>query len=87
MPDTMTVYTTRWCGYCVRLKFLLDAAGFAYEEVDIEVDEAGARRVAAINGGNHTVPTVVLPDGTTLTNPSIAELTRESALQTQPAGR
>ena len=26
----ITVYTTRWCGYCVRAKALLDAKGLPY---------------------------------------------------------
>jgi len=31
--------------------------------------------VASANGGNRTVPTVRLPDGSTLTNPSIDQVT------------
>ena len=29
------IYTTRWCGYCVRAKALLDARGLPYDEVDL----------------------------------------------------
>lgn len=65
------MYTTVWCGYCRRLKAQLDRAGVAFEEVDIEHDEAAAILVESVNGGNQTVPTLVLPDGTALTNPSI----------------
>jgi mycoredoxin len=28
----------------------------------------------SVNGGNQTVPTVVFPDGTAVTNPSLAEV-------------
>ena len=28
----------------------------------------------SVNGGNQTVPTIVFPDGTALTNPSAAEV-------------
>ena len=70
----LTVYTTTWCGYCVRLKRMLDREGIAYGEVNIEQDEAAADRVMRVNGGNRTVPTVVFPDGTALTNPSIDEV-------------
>lgn len=65
------MYTTVWCGYCRRLKAQLDRAGVAFEEVDIEHDETAAILVESVNGGNQTVPTLVLPDGTALTNPSI----------------
>jgi len=30
--------------------------------------------VMQVNGGNQTVPTVVFPDGTAATNPSLAEV-------------
>jgi mycoredoxin len=33
----------------------------------------------SVNGGNRTVPTVVFPDGSALTNPSIAEVKAQLA--------
>ena len=80
--EPITMYSTPWCGYCTRLKRQLDRAGIPYRDVDIEADEAAAEVVMAVNGGNQTVPTVVLPDGTALTNPTFGEITermRESA--------
>ena len=67
----LTVYSTTWCGYCVRLKKMLDREGIQYAEVNIEEDETAAQLVEGVNGGNRTVPTVIFSDGTTLTNPSI----------------
>lgn len=77
MPSVsdLTMYTTVWCGYCRRLKAQLDRAGIGFREVDIEYDEAAATFVAGVNGGNQTVPTVLLPDGTALTNPTIDQIT------------
>ena len=73
------MYTTVWCGYCRRLKAQMDRAGIAFREVDIEHDAAAAEFVAGANGGNQTVPTMRLPDGRTLTNPSIGQLTEALA--------
>jgi mycoredoxin len=70
----LTMYTTTWCGFCRRLKDQLAGAGIAYAEVDIERDETAAEVVMRVNGGNRTVPTVVFPDGSALTNPSLAEV-------------
>jgi mycoredoxin len=70
----LTMYTTTWCGYCVRLKHGLDRAQIPYTEVNIEDDEAAADLVMSVNGGNRTVPTVVLPDGRALTNPTVTEV-------------
>lgn len=70
----VTMYTTPWCGYCVRLKKALSTQGIAYTEVDIENDAAAADFVISVNGGNATVPTLKFPDGSTLTNPSIRDV-------------
>jgi len=70
----LTMYTTTWCGYCVRLKNGLQREGIEYREVNIEQDEAAADLVMHVNGGNQTVPTIVFADGSALTNPSLAEV-------------
>jgi mycoredoxin len=77
MSSELTMYTTSWCGYCARLKKVLKAEGIAFDEVDIEADPAAAQFVASANGGNQTVPTLKFPDGTTLTNPSGAEVKKK----------
>ena len=51
-----------------------EALGDGLAEVDIEADPAAAKFVASVNGGNETVPTLKFPDGSTLTNPSGADV-------------
>jgi mycoredoxin len=70
----LTMYTTDWCGYCVRLKYGLEREGISYDEVNIEHVPDAANLVMSVNGGNRTVPTVVFPDGSALTNPSLREV-------------
>ncbi|MHB1472688.1 MAG: mycoredoxin [Dermatophilaceae bacterium] len=79
ITGTITMFTTPWCGYCRRLKTALDREGIAYTEVDIEQHPASVDYVMSVNGGNQTVPTVVFPDGTAATNPSLAEVRRRLA--------
>ena len=71
---TLTMYTTTWCGYCARLKKQLDGAGIVYDEVDVEQVPNAAAFVESVNGGSRTVPTLVFPDGSAATNPSLAEV-------------
>jgi mycoredoxin len=73
-PDTLTVYSTTWCGYCRRLKSQLDHEGIEYREIDIERTPGAAEFVMSVNGGNQTVPTLHFPNGTALTNPSLAQV-------------
>lgn len=68
------MYSTSWCGYCRRLKLLLDQAGIAFREIDIERDPDAATYVEGINGGNQTVPVIRFPDDTTATNPTLAQV-------------
>ncbi len=70
----LTMYTTTWCGYCRRLKDQLRRDGITFTEVDIEHDDGAADFVMGLNGGNQTVPTVLFADGSTLTNPTLAEV-------------
>ena len=72
--SAVTMYTTQWCGYCMRLKKLMQREGIDFSEVDIENDAAAAELVMRANGGNRTVPTLLFRDGTALTNPSIEQV-------------
>ena len=76
----LTIYSTVWCGYCTRLKRQLEREGVPFVNVDIEHDPAAAAFVEQANGGSQTVPTVQLPNGTTMTNPTLAQL-REGLAQ------
>ena len=70
----ITMYSTTWCGYCVRLRSQLDREGIGYQVIDIEHDEAAATFVMGVNGGNQTVPVIEFPNGRTATNPSLAQV-------------
>ena len=74
------MYTTVWCGYCQRLKAQMSREGITFEEIDIEHDPEAAAFVESVNGGNQTVPTLVFPDGSALTNPSIGQVKERLAL-------
>lgn len=77
MDDQLVMFTTTWCGYCVRLKRFLDRESIGYREVNIEDDPEAAAFVMSVNGGNRTVPTLRFPNGAALTNPSPAEVLAE----------
>jgi mycoredoxin len=80
MSGTVTMYSTTWCGYCRRLKGQMERAGIGYSEVNIELDPESAKFVESVNNGNQTVPTVVFPDGSALTNPSLAQVKQKLGL-------
>lgn len=71
---TVTMFTTTWCGYCRVLKAAMTREGIEFSEVNIEEVDDAADFVRSVNNGNQTVPTLLFPDGSAATNPSIAEV-------------
>jgi mycoredoxin len=76
---TFTMYSTPWCGYCHRLKSQLHREGIDFTMVDIEQQPEHVLTVEQANGGNQTVPTLVFADGSTQTNPSVAQVKQKLA--------
>jgi mycoredoxin len=74
MPAPITVYSTRWCGHCHRLTRQLEREGIAHVQVDIEEQPAACEVVMRVNNGAKIVPTIVFPDGTALSNPTMAQV-------------
>ena len=55
------MYTTRWCGYCVRAKALLRSRGLAFEEVSLDDEPAFRERLYELTGG-WTLPQIMIGD-------------------------
>jgi glutaredoxin 3 len=73
------IYTTRWCGYCVRAKTLLDSRGIAYEEVHLD-DDASFRQTVYDLTGNWTVPQILIDERPIGGYTELWRLDREGAL-------
>ncbi len=56
--EEITVYSTGWCPDCRRVKSFLKERGLAFEEVNIEEDEASEEIVILANHGKRKVPTL-----------------------------
>ena len=55
------VYSTRWCGYCVRAKALLEQRGIEFEEITLDDDPAFRQTIFDLTGG-WTVPQILIDD-------------------------
>jgi glutaredoxin 3 len=53
------MYTTAWCGYCIRAKALLEEHGLAYEEIRVDTEPNFRARLEELTGG-WTVPQIVI---------------------------
>jgi mycoredoxin len=63
------MYTTAWCVACWRAKQVMDAMQVEYTEIDINEDEEAAEEVERLNRGYRSVPTLIFPDGSVMTEP------------------
>ena len=66
----ITMYGADWCGDCRRSKRFLDENSVAYNYIDVETDTSASDKVIEINGGMRSIPVILFPDGTHLTEPS-----------------
>ena len=57
----VTIYSSAWCGYCMRAKALLDSKGVAYEELDVDGHPAVRQEMMA-RSGRRTVPQVFIEE-------------------------
>jgi mycoredoxin len=76
MPENrkIIIYGTTWCGDSRRARRFFDENNIEYDWIDIDVDREAGKLVEQINGGFRSVPTIIFPDGSTLTEPSTFRL-------------
>jgi len=55
------LYSSRWCGFCMRAKMLLDSKGVQYNEIDVDQDSA-LRAQMMQRSGRRTVPQIFIDE-------------------------
>jgi glutaredoxin 3 len=55
------MYTTAWCGYCVRAKALLEQRGLEFEEIRMDDDPAFRQKLLDMTG-RWTVPQIFIDE-------------------------
>jgi glutaredoxin 3 len=55
------MYSTSWCGYCIRAKALLERRGLEYEEIVMDDDPAFRQKLLEMTG-RWTVPQIFIDD-------------------------
>ena len=77
MSKRLLVFGRPGCPRVFPVRTFLKNSEIEYTYIDIYQDNDARQRVRSINGGNESVPTIVFSDGSTLTEPSIAELRKK----------
>ncbi len=74
------LYGTNWCYASKRVRNMMEENHIPYQWVDIDKDSEARSFVEQTNHGFRSVPTLLFPDGSTLTEPSDGELRRKLGL-------
>ncbi|MBK7456557.1 MAG: hypothetical protein IPJ46_23385 [Anaerolineales bacterium] len=74
MLAAIILYGHPTCPNLGPVKGLLTQSKVKFVYIDIHENGVAAAHVRAINSGNESVPTLVFPDGSTLTEPTVGEL-------------
>ena len=74
------MYGTNWCYETRRARAVFDQNNIPYDYIDIDQDMEARKYVESVNRGYRSVPTIVFPDGSILTEPSTSELNRKLGL-------
>ena len=72
--NNIMLYSTAWCGDCVRSKRLLEKMNISYEEIDIDLDKDAYKKVSELQNRKPKIPTIVFEDGSYLVEPTDEEL-------------
>jgi thioredoxin reductase (NADPH) len=83
----ITLYGTNWCSDCKRTKRFFGEQRVHYKFVDIDADPQGLAVVERANNGKHIIPVLTFSDGSTLIEPSNAELARKLGIETSAKQR
>ncbi len=75
------LYTSSWCAQAISVEGFLDRNEIPVQKIKIDKDPAAREKLIEINGGYASVPTLIFPDGTKLTEPSLAQLQKKLALK------
>lgn len=68
--QTIKFYGAMWCGDTRRARHFMDDFGVAYEWIDVDEDKEATETVKSLNGGFRSIPTILFPDGSKLTEPN-----------------
>ena len=80
----LKVYGAPWCPDCRRSKAFLSEHRIDYDWIDIDQDADALAYVEELQNGGRSIPTLILPDGGMLIEPSDQQLAQALGIQVRP---
>lgn len=75
------LYSSNWCGHAISVERFLARHEVEVERINIDGNEDARRQLTEINNGYASVPTLLFPDGSKLTEPSFRQIKEKLNLE------
>lgn len=75
------LYTSRFCGHSRSVERFMEKHDVPVELINIDGNKEARARLIEINGGYASVPTLLFPDGSKLTEPPIGRLRQKLGIE------
>lgn len=72
--ENIILYKSGWCAHSLSIERFLDSNNIAVQKINIDGDQEARQKLIEINDGYASVPTLIFPDGSKLTEPTLSEL-------------
>lgn len=82
----ITLYTSDYCGTARAVERILKENDVPYQAINVDEDPEARLRLIEINGGYASVPTLVWPDGSKLTEPSLSTVRQRLGIEEKGLG-
>jgi mycoredoxin len=73
-PKKIILYSTGWCAQSRSVESFLKRNEIDVRKINIDRDNEARQQLIDLNNGFASVPTLLFPDGTKLTEPSFSEI-------------
>lgn len=84
--EQIILYTSHFCGHSRSVERFLDKHQIPTEVINIDGDRDARARLIEINEGYASVPTLIFPDGSKLTEPPISRLREKLGIESEGLG-
>ncbi len=84
-PKKIILFSSRWCAHSRSVENFLKRNEIDAHKINIDGDNEARQQLIDLNNGFASVPTLLFPDGTKLTEPSFSEIRQKIGLE-QPPG-
>lgn len=81
MSEPIVVYTSTFCPHSWSVERFLKSNDIPIKLINIDKDPEARQEVMALNRGFASVPTLIFPDGSQLTEPSFGQIKAKLGMQ------